>query len=104
MVSDAANRRRRELALRQALGATRIQALSRLLRSTLTCVLVGLAIGVFVAVTAGRLLNLTLFGTGLANPWIITTVCGLILGVSLVACAGPAARAVRLDIGAELRQ
>ena len=104
MVSDAANRRRRELALRQALGATRIQTLSRLLRSTLACVLAGLAIGVFVAVTAGRTLNLTLFRTGLANPWIITTVCGLILGVSLVACAGPAARAVRLDIGAELRQ
>ncbi len=104
MVSDAANRRRRELALRQALGATRIQALARLLRSTLACVLAGLAIGVFVAVTAGRTLNLTLFGTGLADAWIIATVCGLILGVSLVACAGPTARAVRLDIGAELRQ
>ena len=104
MVSDAANRRRRELALRQALGATRIQALSRLLRSTLACVLAGLGAGVFAAVTAGRTLNLTLFETALANPWIITTVCGLILGVSLVACAGPAARAVRLDIGAELRQ
>ena len=34
MVSDAANRRRRELAVRQALGATRIQAVSWLLRST----------------------------------------------------------------------
>ena len=104
MVSDAANRRRRELALRQALGATRIQALSRLLRSTVACVLAGLGTGVFVAVSAGRLLNLTLFGTALADAWIIVTVCGLILGVSLAACAGPAARAVRLDIGAELRQ
>ncbi len=104
MVSDAANRRRRELALRQALGATRIQVVSWLLRSTLACVLAGLGAGVSVAVTAGRMLNLTLFETALANPWIIAAVCCLILGVSLVACAGPAARVVRLDIGVELRQ
>ena len=104
MVSDAANRRRRELAVRQALGATRIQAVSRLLRSTLACVLTGLGVGVLAAVAAGRMLNLALFETTLADPWIIATVCCLILGVSLVACAGPAARVVRLDMGAELRQ
>ena len=104
MVSDAANRRRRELALRQALGATRFRMVSWLLRSTLACVLAGLGAGVSVAITAGRMLNLTLFETAVANPWIIAAVCGLILGVSLVACAGPAARVVRLDIGAELRQ
>ena len=104
MVSDAANRRRRELALRQALGATRIRVVSRLLRSTLACVLAGLGAGVLVAVAAGRMLNLGLFETALANPWVIVAVCGLILGVALVACAGPAARVVRLDMGAELRQ
>ena len=104
MVSDVANRRRRELALRQALGATRIRAVSWLLRSTLASVLAGLGAGVLVAVTAGRMLNLTLFETAVANPWIIGTVCCLILGVSLVACAGPAARVARLDIGGELRQ
>ena len=104
MVSDAAHRRRRELALRQVLGATRIQVVSWLLRSTLACVLAGLGAGVSVAVTAGRMLNLTLFETALANPWIIAAVCCLILGVSLVACAGPAARVARLDIRAELQQ
>ena len=104
MVSDAANRRRRELAVRQALGATGIQVVSWLVRSTLACVLAGLGAGVLVAVTAGRMLNLTLFETALASPWIIAAVCCLILGVSLAACAGPAARVVRLDMGAELRQ
>ena len=104
MVSDAAHRRRRELALRQVLGATRIQVVSWLLRSTLACVLAGLGAGVSVAVTAGRMLNLTLFETALANPWIIAAVCCLILGVSIVACAGPAARVAQLDIRAELQQ
>ena len=104
MVSDAANRRRRELALRQALGATRIQVVSWLLRSTLACVLAGLGAGVLVAVAVGRMLNLALFETALASPWIVATVCCLILAVSLVACAGPAARVVRLDIGVELQQ
>ena len=104
MVSDAANRRRRELALRQALGATRIRAVSWLLRSTLACVLAGLGAGMLVAVAAGRMLSLGLFETALASPWIVATVCCLMLGVSLVACAGPAARVVRLDIGVELQQ
>jgi predicted lysophospholipase L1 biosynthesis ABC-type transport system permease subunit len=104
MVSDAANRRRRELAVRRALGATRVQVVSWLLRSTLACVLAGLGAGVLVAVTAGRTLNLTLFETALADPWIIVTVCCLVLGISLVACAAPAARVARLDLGAELRQ
>ena len=104
MVSDAANRRRRELAIRQALGATRMRVVSRLLRSTLACVLAGLGAGVLVAVAAGRMLSLTLFETALANPWIIAAVGCLILGVSLVACAGPAARVARLDMGEELRR
>ena len=103
MVSDTANRRLRELALRQALGANRSRVLAELLRSTLACVLVGTGSGMLLAVTAGRALNLALFETGLANPWIVFAVCSLILGVSLVACVGPAASVARLDPGAMLR-
>ena len=104
MVSDAANRRLRELALRQALGANRSRVLAELLRSTLTCVLAGLCGGLLLAVATGRTLNLALFETSLAAPWIVVAVCSLVLGVSLVACIGPAMRVGRLDVGAMLRQ
>ena len=104
MVSDAANRRLRELALRQALGANRSRVLAELLRSTLTCVLAGLCGGLLLAVATGRTLNLALFETSLAAPWIVVAVCSLVLGVSLVACIGPAVRVGRLDVGAMLRQ
>ena len=100
MVSDAANRRLRELALRRALGAHRSRILAELLRSTLACVLTGLCIGVLLAMAAGRTLNLALFETRLADPWILVAVCTLILGVSLTACGGPAVRVSRLDVRA----
>ena len=104
MVSDTANRRLREAALRQALGATRSRVLAGLLRSTLTCVLAGLAAGLLLAVATDRTLNLTLFETSLADPWIVVAVCSLVLGVSLAACIGPAARVVRIELGTVLRQ
>ena len=90
--------------LRRALGANRSRVLAQLLRSTLACVLTGLCIGTFLAVAAGRSLHLALFETTLANPWIGVAVASLILGVSLVACIGPAARVHRLDVGAMLRE
>ena len=104
IVSDAANRRLRELALRQALGATRSQLLLPLLRSTLVCVLVGECLGLGVAIAAGKALNLALFEISVVNPGIIITVCSLILGAALVACIAPAARVLRLEPGAVLRQ
>ena len=104
MVSDTANRRQRELALRQALGANRNRVLAELLRSTLACVMTGLCIGTLLAIATGRTLHLALFETALANPWIIVPVCSLILGVALAACIGPAARVSRLDVGAVLRR
>ena len=104
MVSDNANRRLREVALRQALGANRRRVLAELLRSTLACVLAGLSAGLLLAVATGRTLNLTLFETSLADPWIVVAVCSLVLGVSLVACIGPAARAMRVELGTVLRQ
>ena len=104
MVSDTANRRLRELALRQALGAKRSRVLAELVRSTLACVLTGLCLGMLLAVAAGRTLHLALFETALANPWIVAAVCSLVLGASLLACIGPAARVARLDIGAVMRR
>ena len=104
MVTDTANRRLRELALHLALGASRSRVLVRLVRSTITCILFGSCVGVLLAVAADRTLNLTLFETALADPWIIVAVCSLILGVALVACVGPATRVLRLDVGAVLRQ
>ena len=104
MVSDTANRRLRELALRRALGAGRSRVLARLVRSTVAYVLFGSCVGLLVAITAGRTLNLTLFETDLADPWIIVAVGSLVVGVSLLACVGPAVRVLRLDVGAVLRQ
>ena len=104
IVSDAANRRLRELALRQALGATRSQLLLPLLRSTLLCVLVGECLGLGLAIAAGKALDLALFEISVVNPGIIVTVCSLILGAALVACIAPAVRVVRLEPGPVLRQ
>ena len=91
-------------ALRRALGANRSRVLAELLRTTLACVSTGLCAGMLLALATGRTLRLSLFETRLADPWILVAVCALVLGVSLAACSGPAARVSRLDVGAVLRQ
>ena len=60
--------------------------------------------GLVIAVLVGNRLNLTLFEVNLSNPVIMVAACAMLLGISLVACIRPTARAVGQDLGTILRQ
>lgn len=97
-------RRRKEMGLRQALGATPARIASELTVASSRIVLVGLALGVVAAGGALRSLDPTLFVVGPAD--VPSYVIGIVLVVAASAAAltPPAMRAVRSSPAATLKE
>jgi len=103
-VSFMVVRRRNEIGVRMALGASRRDILALVLREAGTLVAVGLAIGVVLAVGAALLARSLLFGLQPTDPvTIVMAACGL-TAVAAAASALPAHRAARLDPLVALRE
>jgi ABC-type antimicrobial peptide transport system permease subunit len=85
--------RTNEIGVRMALGADRGNVLSLILRGALTQIVLGLLLGIGLALAAGRFLGSQLYGINQYDPMIIV-VAMLVLGISaLVAALIPAFRA-----------
>lgn len=89
--------RRREIAIRIALGCTPGEAFALILREGGALVAGGLAIGLIAAAILGRTLERQLFDVRPSDPLVLTLAL-LVLGVTAaVACVLPAARAARIS-------
>lgn len=97
VLSGAVAERTREIGVRAALGATRRNVLALVVRQGMQMAGVGLAVGVAIALGAGRLLGSLLFETGPNDPMTLAVVSGILGIVTLAACAAPAWRAARTD-------
>ena len=97
MTAYAVTRRTQEIGVRMALGARTGQVGWMVLRRGLTQLGLGLAIGIWGALTVGRLFESWLVDTPPADPVTQATVAALLGGVAVVACLVPARRAARLD-------
>jgi ABC-type antimicrobial peptide transport system permease subunit len=90
-------RRTREIGIRMAVGASRQQVLTTVLKSALLQVAIGVAIGVPAVFGAARLLRSTLFGVSENDPLVLTTALA-VLGLSaVIAALIPARRAATMD-------
>ncbi|MEZ4416800.1 MAG: ADOP family duplicated permease [Gemmatimonadota bacterium] len=89
--------RRRELGVRLAMGATRRQVTSLVVRSGVLMGVSGAALGVLGAIPATRLVRGMLYGVTPVDPTTFGVVAGLLVLVAIAACVDPAARAARLD-------
>jgi ABC-type antimicrobial peptide transport system permease subunit len=87
----------REIGLRSALGASRLGLLAMVMRSALTLVGVGLAIGLVVAAVSSRALTTLLFGVSRLDAVTYVGMVGVLIGVSIVAAWLPAWRAATVD-------
>jgi putative ABC transport system permease protein len=87
----------REIGVRVALGASRRDILALVLRQGVTLTVVGIAIGFVGAVAASSALVTLLFRVSRLDPLTYLGVIGLLLGVSVIACAVPALRAANVD-------
>ena len=89
MVSE----RRRELAIRSALGATPSRTVRMVIRHGATITVGGIALGLLVTLATGKLLEGFLFGVPPHDPATLLLAALLTAAASLLACYVPARRA-----------
>ena len=103
VVSFAVGRRRREIGIRLALGASAPSVLGAMLRQTMRPVIVGAVIGVGAASATSRTLSGALFGVSPADPVGLGGAAVLVLGVAVAAGVVAARPATRVDPTVALR-
>ncbi|HET9033601.1 MAG TPA: ABC transporter permease [Dokdonella sp.] len=93
VIAFSVAQRRREIGLRQALGASRL-AIHRLMFGLgLRMVVPGILVGTLGALALGRLISAQLYGMGAINPLLLFGVVLVLAAVAVVACAIPSLRA-----------
>ena len=95
--------RTREIGIRMALGAQRTQMLGMVLRQSMLLVVIGIAIGLLVALVATRVMGTLLYGVGANDIAVYATVIGLLGAAALLASYLPARRAMKVDPMVALR-
>lgn len=97
VVSWSVARRRNEIGVRMALGATSGSVHRMVVKQGLRPVIVGLLLGVAGALACGHMLSTLLFGVSPYDPWIIALVAVVLATVGTFACYVPARRATLSD-------
>jgi putative ABC transport system permease protein len=97
VVSYLTAQRRREFAVRLAVGAKASDILALVLKQGLWLALVGLAVGLVLSAVSTRVLGTMLHGVTAWDTWTYALVCGLMILVVLAASFIPAWQASRLD-------
>ncbi len=104
VISYAVTQATQEIGIRMALGARQADVLRLIFGYAGVLLAIGLAIGIPAAFGAGRLLESQLFQVRASDPLTYVGVGGILLITGLIACAIPAARAMRLDPLRALRE
>ncbi|HSR54118.1 MAG TPA: ABC transporter permease [Acidobacteriota bacterium] len=103
VVAFSVQQRRRQIAIRMALGAEASRVRSMILGQTAKLSLLGIALGTAAALASSRLLSGFLFGVGPADPLTFIFVAVFLAVTALLAGYFPAFRASRIDPMAILR-
>jgi len=89
--------RNREIGIRMALGAERIDILRLIVGQGLTLVMIGTGIGLLMAFALTRVLRNQLFGISATDPLTFGAIIALMIIVGLLACYLPARKATNVD-------
>jgi ABC-type antimicrobial peptide transport system permease subunit len=98
------SRRTRDIGIRVALGASKADVLRLVSRSALWPALMGLALGLAMAIGLARVLTALLYGLDPVDAPVFRAVAALMAGVALLACWLPGRRAFRVDPVTALRE
>ena len=97
VLSFDVSRRTREIGIRSALGASRARIAGNTIADAAKLMMIGIAIGIPIALYATRLISGLLYTTSPRDPAVYGSVILCIAVLSLVAAYVPARRAVRVD-------
>ncbi|HKW31447.1 MAG TPA: ABC transporter permease [Candidatus Acidoferrum sp.] len=97
VVSYSVTQRTREMGIRVALGAKRLDILRIIVLQAAKLALAGELLGIAAALALTRLMTSLLFGITAVDPLIFACVALLLTAVAFLACYVPARRAMRVD-------
>jgi predicted permease len=97
VVSYSVSQQTQEIGIRMALGAQRSNVISLVVRQGTNLALIGMSIGLLLAIALARALRAVLFGVSGVDFLVLLTVSALLFFVALVASYVPARRATRVD-------
>jgi predicted permease len=103
VTSYAVSRRTREIGVRMALGADCARVMRTVIAGPVLETVIGLAIGLPLAMLAGRALGSQLYGLGAQNPVVWAITIGILVTTSILAAAIPSRRAATIDPARALR-
>ncbi|HEX7362806.1 MAG TPA: ABC transporter permease [Bryobacteraceae bacterium] len=104
VIAYTVERRRREIGIRMALGATPSEMLLDVLRTGAILIGAGTAVGIAGALALTRLMRGMLYGVGANDPLSFVAAALILAAVGLAAAGIPAYRASRIDPARALRQ
>ncbi len=104
VVSFAAWTRRRDIAIRTAIGATPWQIARWLGARYAWAVAGGLVVGLSAALGVQRFVRSLLYQVRAADPWVLALTASITIAVSVLAAVGPTAAAIATDPARTLRE
>ena len=102
-VSYSVSRQTREIGIRIALGAGRVQVLRFVLRQGMMPSIIGLVCGTVAAIVLTRFMSAMLYGVTPTDPGTFAATVALLAAAAVLACYIPARRASRTDAMTALR-
>jgi len=96
-------KRTNEIGIRMALGAQRVGVIWMVLRQVFVLAMVGLAIGLPIALATSKFVESFLFGMKPDDPWAISVAVAVLVAAAVIAGYAPARRASKIDPRVALR-
>ncbi len=103
LIAYSVSRRTSEIGVRMALGATRADIARLMLRETSVLLVIGIVLGVIVALTGARAASALLFGVRPSDPVTLAAAAAVLAVIAFAASVVPARRATRIEPVVALR-